>query len=268
MGGFTSLGLADDRPGTGDPGFRLSVGSVLRRTFDAWTANLPAFSLVGLVIYSPLLLALGAMAASGSSFPLLQRLLDLVGNLFNLVLTGGVTYGVFLHQRGRRAEVGELLRTGLSRFGTVWATGIMVGILTLLGLCLLVVPGLVVMTRYWVAVPVAVIESPGANASLSRSVTLTEGNRWAIFAILLTLGLSMFVVAVVLAALLGSVGGDALLAAKDGGGVQFNAAGQALLQLLVLPLVCLTAIAPAIVYHDLRVGREGVDVEELLRVFE
>jgi hypothetical protein len=42
----------------------------------------------------------------------------------------------------------------------------------------------------------------------------------------------------------------------------------AALTILSIPLQCLTAVAPVVVYHDLRVGKEGVDVEELLRVFD
>jgi hypothetical protein len=46
------------------------------------------------------------------------------------------------------------------------------------------------------------------------------------------------------------------------------AGAQALLTLLLIPVHCLNAIAPAVAYHDLRLGKEGADVEDLLKAFE
>jgi hypothetical protein len=264
----TSLGLDRDRP-EGDPAFRLDVGSVLRRTFQVWAANLGPFSVVGLVAYSPVLLLIGLLAAAGSLNPLAERVVDLLTNLFTLILTGAVTYGVFRHLHAERAGAGEILRMGLSRFGAVWVTGIMMGIAVLLGFCALVIPGIVLLVRYWVAVPVAVIESPGATASLQRSSELTEGNRWRIFAVavlmLLVTFFSMIVLGLAVGALAGAFGGSET---AEVAGAATPALTLALLTLVLIPVQCLTAVAPVIAYHDLRVGKEGVDVEDLLRVFE
>jgi hypothetical protein len=42
---------------------------------------------------------------------------------------------------------------------------------------------------------------------------------------------------------------------------------QGVILLLMTPLQVLISIVPVVVYHDLRVGKEGVDVEDLLKVF-
>src|SRR5689334_3465056 len=63
-------GILHAREMTGDPNFRVDVGSVLARTLSVWGRNLVPFCLVGLVVYSPVLLGLGAIAASGTSMPL------------------------------------------------------------------------------------------------------------------------------------------------------------------------------------------------------
>lgn len=264
MGGALSLGLGRDGTAGGDPGFRLEVGSVLRRTFQVWAANLLPFSLVGLVAYLPVLLLIGLLAGIDAMTASTERVVDIVSNLFTLLITGAVTYGVFRHLHGERAEAREVLRVGLSRFGAVWAAGILFGLALLVGFCLFVIPGLLVIARYWVAVPVAVIESPGASASLQRSQELTEGNRWRVFAIAILMGLVTILSMILLGVAVGMLTG----AWSDEASAATPPLTQALITIVMIPIQCLTSVAPVIVYHDLRVGKEGVDVEELLRVFE
>lgn len=249
----------------GDALFQLDVGSVLGRTFRIWLENLVPFFLVGLAVNTPVFLGLGAIALTGSTMPLAQNLLDLVSNVLTLVLTGAVTYGVFHSLRGQRAGAREILDKGLSRLGTVWLTGLLAGLGTVLGICALVIPGLILAARWWVAVPVAVIEAPGASNALGRSTELTSGNRWRTFALVLVQGVITVGATMLLGAALGLIEGSF---AEGPRGAVLMPWAQALLQVLVLPVVALGAVMPAVAYHDLRVGKEGADVEELLKVFE
>ena len=256
------LDLQNDTRG-GDPNFKLDVGSVIGRTFSVWAANLLPFTLVGVVVLSPVLVGHALLAVSGGASRGIEGLLNIVSNILGLALTGSVTYGVFQHIRGERAGTGDILRMGMSKLLTVWGTGIMAGLAILLGLCALIVPGLILMVRFWLAVPVAVIESPGASASLSRSTELSEGNRWAIFA----LALIMFLVQMAVTLTLGAIIGVATL--SEGAASPRQAATvQFFIELMVIPIVALAAVAPVVAYHDLRKGKEGADVEDLLRAFD
>jgi hypothetical protein len=247
-----------------DPHFQLDVGSVFQRTFSIWAGNLVPFCLAGLIVQSPVLVVLAGIEVTGASMPVLQPLLAVFSGLLALSLAGAVTYGVFQHLRGERAGLGEILRLGFSRLVTVLVTAILSGIAIALGFCALIIPGLILMTRFWVAVPVAVIEEPGAFASMGRSADLTEGNRWRVFAVVLTLGAIVFVVQFALTLTLALVQGTGMPAAADAEA----AWAQALQVVLLIPVQALNAVAPAVAYHDLRVGKEGADVEDLLRVFE
>jgi len=263
---MTSLGLGRGLA-IANPNYRLDAGSVLSRTVSVWAQNLFSFCLVGFVAYLPVFLLIGALAATDNFQPGMEQLVELATKLFGLVLTGAVTYGVFRHLHGDRAEAGEVLRVGLSRFWPVLLTAIVVGLATTLGFCLLIVPGILLLVRFWVAVPVVVIESSGISVALSRSETLTEGNRLTIFGLALLMGVILFVGVMALGI------GAVLLTNSPGplhtwGAVPMGPVAQALVALLSIPLQTLAAVGPAVAYHDLRVGKEGADVEELLRVFE
>jgi hypothetical protein len=268
MSGVATLGLGRGRSEGGDPNFQLDVGSVLSRTVNIWGQNLVSFSLVGLVAYSPVFLLIAVLAATDTFKAGLERSVDLATNLFTIVLTGAVTYGVFRHLHGERAGAADVLRVGMARFGGVLITAIFVFLATALGCCLLVIPGFLVLVRFWVAVPVVVIESNGVSAALSRSELLTAGNRWQVFAIAILMGVFSMVATLL-------IGGSALLlvAAARGTSLEWGTeslgpVAQAVITLVSIPLNVLGAVAPAVVYHDLRVGKEGADVAELLRVFE
>jgi hypothetical protein len=261
VSGFTTLNL--NARGTPNPSFELDVGSVLQRTFSTWIANLVPFSVVGLLVYLPALIAYGVLAVFGGHI-LLVTLVKLLEAVLSIALTGAITYGVFQHLRGQQASVNDLISTGFSHVGAVFLTGLLAGFAITLGFLLFCVPGLIVMTMFWVAQPVAVMENPGATASLSRSSDLTSGNRWSVFAIALVVGLATGGVSVVIqlaiSAILGIPSGTTVGSQK--------AVSEILGTLLLVPLHCLGALAPAVVYHDLRVGKEGIEIDELVRVFE
>ena len=59
---------------------------------------------------------------------------------------------------------------------------------------LLLIPGIVVLCMFYVAIPVAVVERMGASDALSRSKALTAGHKMTIFGLTLLSGLVFFVV--------------------------------------------------------------------------
>lgn len=263
MGGVLTLGL-DDRSVGGNPDFRLDAGSVVRRVFTIWGACLGPFSLVGLVTFLPALLLIGVLAALGAATATHLQFVGLLTNFLSLVLTGAVTYGVFRYLHGEPASVREILSAGLSRFGLVFVTSLLYGLAVIVGCLALVVPGLILAIRYWVAVPAAVVESEGALASLDRSRALTENNRWRVFSVSIRLMLLMFLATFVcgMAAVL-LTGAFTYLHTPS----LLRAFERAVVLVLMIPIQVLVAIGPAVVYHDLRVGKEGGDVSELLKVF-
>jgi hypothetical protein len=151
---------------------------------------------------------------------------------------------------------------GVRRGLPVVAAGFLVWLAVLGGTLLLVVPGIVVMVATSVAVPAAVVERRGAVAAFRRSLELTRGSRWPLFAA----GLALVVVVVLLSSLAQVAAG--LLVGLVAPGERAVAVALVLSQLANALFSAIPTVGIAVAYHDLRVAKEGVDAEALARVFE
>lgn len=90
-------------------------------------------------------------------------------------------------QDGRRDNsVGELMSSVLPVLAPLLGAGFLAGIGIMIGLVLLIVPGLILLTIWAVIAPVIVIERRGVFESFGRSRELVRGNGWAVFGTVLT----------------------------------------------------------------------------------
>ena len=124
----------------------------------------------------------------------------------------------------------------------------------MLGMLLLIVPGLILMTMWYVAVPACVVEGTGPVRSLGRSRELTAGYRWKMFGLILLVIVisvigSMVVTlpAVFLAGIWGQLAVQLVWAGLSGG---------------------FGSVLIAVAYYYLRVAKEGVDVDQIASVFD
>jgi hypothetical protein len=69
-------------------------------------------------------------------------------------------------------------------------------IMTLTGLALLVVPSFFIFTMFYVSAPAQVLEDLSVRAALARSRALTQGNRWAILAIVILITIPSWLFAI------------------------------------------------------------------------
>lgn len=229
----------------------LTAGSLLARTFAIWARNLPAFAAAALVVFSPLL-ALTAFygEALSAAFRPTRELISLI---LSFVLTGAVTSLVLRQLAGQRGGLAASLGVAAERVFAIFTTSFWGGLAVVGGLLLLVLPGLWLFAVFFVAVPVAVVERPGAFASLWRSAELTKGYRAHCLAAALLLTLLSLGVVAALAAAAGLGETRAGLIAGEAIGALVGSLG---------------SVASAVAYHDLRVAKEGADPGAMARVFE
>jgi hypothetical protein len=163
----------------------VDVGAVIRRTFDIYVDQaavlMPAAAVVvGVAVILDFLLV---AAAPGLAF--IATIISLVATT---LFTGMVVELVADVREGRRdANIGQLLRTVTPVLGNLILVAIAAGVGILIGLVLLVIPGLYLATMWAVAAPVVVLERPGGLRALGRSRELVKGNGWNVFAVILLL---------------------------------------------------------------------------------
>ena len=237
-------------------GTAFTAGALLSKSFSVFTGGLVPFCLVTFIVLLPQLLfnAYGALNLSEMTPEGVQRHMQ-ISSLFGLLLgplaSASLTFGVFQKLRGRDTPIGECLRVGLSRLLPVLGVAIATGIAVVLGMILLIIPGLIFLCALFVAPVVAVVEGSGVSDSMSRSSALTKGHRWQIFGVVFVLVLLNVGVHYLLNAILGE-GQTALLAALP----------------VHVVLTTLWAVAPVVAYQALRTSKEEVDIEELARIFD
>jgi len=240
----------------------LSVGEILDVSFQLYRRHFAALAMVALICSGlPVLLSLFIEASGG----MLQHVwLTLAYYLIFVVLsaiaTAATVFIVSESYLGRPLSAAEALSRAAPLLWRVIACSILTGLLVMVGFLLFVIPGIVLVCGVILAFPVLVLE-PGTTATgaLSRSWALTRGSRWRIFGMLVTIFLLLYIPIVALTALAAHVLPDAAPgSAMTGGIVGLVLAG--VLQLFLYPLFyCVLTVS----YYDLRVRKEGFDLEVL-----
>ncbi|HEX5950038.1 MAG TPA: hypothetical protein VFZ96_03460 [Actinomycetota bacterium] len=170
-----------------------------------------------------------------------------LGSLFfTILVTGAVAWAVAGILVRREPDLGESYRFGLARFWSIVLVGILTALAVLGGLILLIIPAFIFFTRFSVSVPVLVVEGRRGTNALSRSWDLVTGHSWPVFGTLL--------VAAMLSGLVSAV----LTLPFAGWFVQGLLAGIA--STITTPFF---ALVLALIYFDLRVRKENLDVAGL-----
>lgn len=257
---------------------RFDMGRVISRTFGAIGSNIVSFTVLALLLYAvpnhvlQMLMASARSADPGGAW-LVALLGGLVAMILNFILQACLVQGTVAYLQGKSGSLGAGLSTGLGAILPLLALSILMGLLEILGFAAFLVPGLILMTRWSVAVPVLVVErNRGVTGSMGRSADLTKGARWSVFALLLIFGILAWIVSMLSLSLSGGFGAlaSALRTPASAGAFSMTQTPVALVvQSVVAALISMVgAVGAASLYFELRSLREGVGVAELASVFD
>ena len=214
----------------------LSPSAIISRAFEIYRTQ------VGTLLAGAALIYLAQFVVN----LVLPDSLDWIGSIVSLVLTAFFTGMVVMLVRDlqdghRDSSLGELFSSVTPVFVPVIVVSILFGIGVAIGFVLIIIPGLILLTIWSVAIPVTVIERPGIFAAFGRSRQIVKGNGWQVFGTILLVWLIAIVV--------GALGG--LLASTFGGVI--GALIVAIIGALIAPVIALTA---ALIYFVLVEGRQ------------
>jgi hypothetical protein len=153
----------------------------------------------------------------------------------------------------------QSLVAALSRLGSLVWLSILYAVLVGLGFIALILPGIWLMTVWSVAVPALMFEHVGGLKALGRSFDLVRGRWWATFAELLVAVIMLLVVLFVVGLIFRGIE-SGLSVGSTGLWLALNGISTIVGALIVYPFI---AAVIAVVYIDLRVRKEALDLELL-----
>ena len=162
----------------------MSVGDILGESWETykrhWRHLIP--------------LAVGFYAVLGLITLLLSVLFGLVGaavaavvNVLGIWLLVGTLVEAIADVRDGRADLtyGQTIERARTRFWPLFVAGVLVTLGVFLGLILLIVPGLILLTRWSMFAPLVVLEGAAATDSPGASNNLVKDHSWTVFGVLL-----------------------------------------------------------------------------------
>jgi hypothetical protein len=164
----------------------LEFGSAFSRVFDLYGKHFVQLITYSAIFYGAVALFWAVVAGVLLTSVGAAAVLGLVGIVLSIIaamlITGAYIIGLDHAERtGEFPSFGEVWPQVTPKLGALFVTSLLGGLGILLGMILLVVPGLILATWWFVAAPVVMLEDQSGASALGRSRELVRGNGWTVF---------------------------------------------------------------------------------------
>lgn len=255
----------------------LSVGQILDTSLKIFTSHWWTFMRIVLYVVAPLelinALILGTAFDVDETTDTLSN--DDTGLLIGAAIVAGVIAlvetvvasaacyrGVTDAYMGRAPEWSGSLGFAMRRLGPILWVSFLSVLFTILGLLGLIVGAIFLGVAFSVALPVLVGEDIRGFAALKRSYALVKGRWWSTFGLLVLASLLAGIVAAIIAGILGAALGAGIDTDSVGGSIFVQSIANIVANVVTVPF---SAAVLVVLYYDLRVRKEGFDIELLAR---
>ncbi|HYL61747.1 MAG TPA: glycerophosphoryl diester phosphodiesterase membrane domain-containing protein [Candidatus Methylomirabilis sp.] len=257
----------------------MTLGEVLDRTFTLYRERFLLFAGISALPYLVLLLfRFGILMVQRASFesprpgqaPVFVGgfVASLFGTLFLTFILVGIAeaatvWAVSELYLGREASVGAAYSNSKARILVVLATILLVGLATFVGLIFLIIPGIYLACRLALAIPAVIVEQESPTTAMERSWQLTDGHVWEMFLLLLLVWVISYAVGVLFQLPVFFFAFTAALAKQpvSVGVTAYSYVAEFVSQVLAGPVGTISA---SLMYYNLRVRKEGFDIQHLL----
>lgn len=254
--------------GGGGPLPSRGLGDILSTAFEVYKANAAKLAVIVAIVVVPL--ALLSSLFTNVVFDPTTRIVNVGGirtlesaSFFTVAIAGSIGLVIAfvmafvlqaaLSRASAQAVIGDPVdpeasyRYGFRRFGSVLLVSFLAGLIILVGLILLIIPGVIFAVFLAVAIPALVIENKRGTDALSRSWNLVKGSFWHVLGTVLVAGL----IGGLVSSLIGAIGGNNWFLSWI-----FTSIGQ----IVVAPF---NALVLVILYLDLRARQESLTADTL-----
>ncbi|MFX0161820.1 MAG: zinc ribbon domain-containing protein [Candidatus Hodarchaeota archaeon] len=195
---------------------KISVGDIVKRTFNIFKSNFSRFLLPFLILYSILGLILSSIyyglfdLTYDELLELLEEALELqeeeiflaflvfsvafLALIFFLFIGTGIVIQMAADaHEGKEIDLGKSFRVASSKIFSLIGAALLVGIITLIG-SLLIIPGILFYVWFSLSAQAIILENKSAKASLSRSKELVKGNWWRTFGVIVVIMIIIYMI--------------------------------------------------------------------------
>jgi hypothetical protein len=255
----------------------MSVGDILDRGLKLLLARLGTFLAINLIVLSPVWifqLFLPQMVEALTDGTPIGDMLAFVFVLFGaLTLTmicrpladAAILKVVRQEFVGQPTGVASALALAFRRFFTLFFLSLVAGLVVVLGCMTCLVPGVVFYVFFVFVGQVVVVENKGVFAALGRSQELTTGYRWRILGMLVLFVLMYGMLIAAVQTLDYFLPSAERVRTEGGMKVIFNRANYLIQMAIDVPVRTLvqtyTGVCMTLLYFDLRIRKEGYDLE-------
>jgi hypothetical protein len=243
----------------------MTTGMILDRSFRLYVQNFSLMIGLTAIVQLPILLFSVGVPLFQQQATTLVGLLGVFASLIAFVIsavvltpwvTASATKAVSERFLGNQIAVMPALKFGTRFILRLVLIQLVVTLIVFAGMLLCLIPGIVFALSYSLVVPVTVLESSTSGGVIrQRSWDLVKGSRWKVFAVL-----AIIVVAQLLLSLSGSFFIQLFYGSTSGTGQVLSGLISSVAGLLTFPL---QPIAVTLLYYDLRIRKEGFDLEML-----
>lgn len=246
----------------------LSTGEILDNAFGLYRRHFAPLVVIVLVVSAvPTILELYVQASGGF---LARPVLGMLTGLLNIVLSAiGTAAAVFIvsdSYLGRPVDAWDALSRAVPYIARVVVLSILTTLVVGLGFMFFLVPGVIFLSALVVSTQALVLEeNRSPTEAMGRSWQLTKGSRWKVLALVVVTAIIVAIPSMaggIAAAFLTT--GPAVLTDLPMGWYLAMVVG-AVVQLLLYPLMYSVL---TVLYYDLRVRKEGFDLEVLAQALE
>jgi len=246
----------------------LSAGEILDVSFQLYRRHFGPLAMVALICSGfPVLLSLFIESAGGMfANPGLALVYYLVLAALSAIATGATVFIVSESYLGRPLGAGEALSRATPLIWRLLVCSIMLAVFVAIGFVFLIIPGVILACGLVLAFPTLVLELGATpTRALARSWKLTQGWRLRMFGLMLTLLVLLYIPLIAIGAVAALVLPVSVPSGSPTTVAVMAIAIVGVVQVLIYPLFyCVLTIT----YYDLRVRKEGFDLEVLASILQ
>jgi hypothetical protein len=257
----------------------MSLGDILDRGLRILLTRFPVFFMINLIVLMPIVvlqILLPKIMEENPTAAVGGLVLLLVLNMIlSPIGSAAILRVISFEFLDRPIGIGPALSFGLSYFGRILGASILFGLGITVGFIMCLVPGILFLTWWALFAQVIVVENVGAMDSFSRSKQLTEGYRLRLLGLLLLSVLIEGLITYGLASVLEIVLPSQTSVVTDFLNQRVEvpvlanytnyALHQVVLHLVTIVVNSFVTICLTLFYFDLRIRKEGFDLEMSLR---